>query len=42
MGYVLSGDNVKIQEATKVLKVFTKKLESVAPLAQILSENPSA
>jgi len=39
MGYVLSGDNSKIQEATKFLKHFTKKVESVGLLSYILANN---
>ncbi|KAM3142401.1 hypothetical protein pb186bvf_005558 [Paramecium bursaria] len=37
--YVLSGDNIKIQEATKAFKVYTKTLASTATLAIIMSQS---
>lgn len=36
LGNVLSGDNAKIMEATKVLKVYTKSVNCVGPLALII------
>ena len=36
---VLSGDNARIREATKFLKAYTKKQESVGPLAYILAHH---
>jgi hypothetical protein len=39
MGYVLSGDNAKIQEATRILKSYTKRVESVGALVSILAQN---
>lgn len=41
LGYVLSGDNSKIQEATKFLKHFTKRVECVGLLTYILANNES-
>ncbi|CAK60429.1 unnamed protein product (macronuclear) [Paramecium tetraurelia] len=37
--FVLSGDNEKIKEATRVLKVYTKSVNCVGPLALIISQN---
>lgn len=37
LSYVLSGDNQKIKEATNVLKVYTKSVNCVGPLALIIS-----
>lgn len=35
----MSGDNLKIQEATKFLKFYTKKVESVGALAFLLAKS---
>jgi hypothetical protein len=40
MRAVLSGDNVKIQEATQFLKVYTKHKESIRLLSYVLANNP--
>lgn len=35
--FVLSGDNQKIMEATRILKVYTKTVNCIGPLALIIS-----
>lgn len=41
LGYVLSGDNAKIQEATRFLKTYTKKEECVSTLSVVLGNHQS-